>query len=433
LNSRMHILTATLLFAVITVGYWLLATYWPAAYIWSTYEDLHGEWAQTFFFVAVFLLSARLATSQGTYRVFFGLLAIACLYVVMEEISWGQRIFSIESPDLFKRHNLQGETNLHNFLVGPYSTLTKDIVEYTLAVALVLYGLVYPVMLRLNLGIAKFVERIGIPAPPLYLWPSFVTAAYLETAPFHFNEAEIAELLVGSALMVMVAQYGYARRNNLVMSSSAVWTGSQSARFSLEIIMLVFVVAAAAGLTARAVYNQPANHAKINSRILNGYEKFAGRYENINRPDVAADLYLRIHEKEPDRTSILRRLAKSLQKTGDQEGFELYTRKALEIGIRKYAIDPNRVSTNLSLARSYKQLGDARRSIQHAELAHKIALRRVVLEPDDAKRVYWLAKTYRQLGKYVQALSMYQKAYRLNPRSRKYRKAYYSMRRRVGG
>jgi hypothetical protein len=43
-------------------------------------------------------------------------LAVAFLIIGMEEISWGQRIFGIRSPEVFLEHNLQRETNLHNFV-----------------------------------------------------------------------------------------------------------------------------------------------------------------------------------------------------------------------------------------------------------------------------------------------------------------------------
>ena len=35
----------------------------------------------------------------------------------MEEISWGQRIFGIESPEWFLKHNRQVETNVHNLVI----------------------------------------------------------------------------------------------------------------------------------------------------------------------------------------------------------------------------------------------------------------------------------------------------------------------------
>lgn len=44
------------------------------------------------------------------------ILGIAWLLFGFEEISWGQRVFGIESPELFQEHNFQDELNLHNFL-----------------------------------------------------------------------------------------------------------------------------------------------------------------------------------------------------------------------------------------------------------------------------------------------------------------------------
>ena len=35
-----------------------------------------------------------------------------------EEISWGQRIFNIESSEFFEEHNTQDEMNLHNLEIG---------------------------------------------------------------------------------------------------------------------------------------------------------------------------------------------------------------------------------------------------------------------------------------------------------------------------
>ena len=78
-----------------------------------TFEDNFLEWA-TFFFsmLASFIFLAR--------GILGSLLACLCslawFFFAMEEISWGQRLFSIDSPDFFLAHNYQQELNLHNFL-----------------------------------------------------------------------------------------------------------------------------------------------------------------------------------------------------------------------------------------------------------------------------------------------------------------------------
>lgn len=72
--------------------------------------------------LACFLLTTCMAglvslqlLSQTRYMaaVLWGLFALACLFISMEEISWGQRFFETQAA-VDKTVNLQGETNLHN-------------------------------------------------------------------------------------------------------------------------------------------------------------------------------------------------------------------------------------------------------------------------------------------------------------------------------
>ena len=79
-------------------------------------EDSILEWgtvvlaliASVFFFISV-VLGSRFAFT----------LCIAWLIFALEEISWGQRILGIESPEFFLEHNYQQETNIHNFFINP--------------------------------------------------------------------------------------------------------------------------------------------------------------------------------------------------------------------------------------------------------------------------------------------------------------------------
>ena len=41
-------------------------------------------------------------------------MALIFIFGAGEEISWGQRIFNVESSEYFLENNAQGETNLHN-------------------------------------------------------------------------------------------------------------------------------------------------------------------------------------------------------------------------------------------------------------------------------------------------------------------------------
>ncbi len=426
-----HQLAAWAVFAAITGGYLIAAVYFPSVYIWGTYEDLFGEWGQTYAFVCAFLMAVLVARSGSPYRLFFAALAAVCFYAFMEEISWGQRIFDIESPDFFKRYNLQRETNVHNLLVGPISTGTKDVIEYAVAAGLFLYGLAYPLVLRLGWAPARWLDRLGLAAPPLYLWPFFVTAAWLELSPLSFNETEVAEVLVPVALAVMAAHYWFARRRGLAPEDAvAVPEGSQ--RFAVHILGIVAAIAVAAGATTAILLSIPDQRERIEDRLSNGYEKFARRYERYDRYDVAAVLWLRLHEEEPERTFVLRRLAYAHRELGDRAGFELYTRKALDIALAEHALDPDHISVNLSLSRTYRQLGDYQKYNEHAQRALQLALERAAAEPDSAHWAYWVGKTARNVSNYQLALEQFARAYELEPGSTKYRRAYYEMRQVTG-
>jgi len=67
-------------------------------------------------------------------------LSIGFLFICLEEISWGQRILKMSTPQFFEEHNYQKEINLHNLagryllhgayiIVGGYGTFGRVIVE----------------------------------------------------------------------------------------------------------------------------------------------------------------------------------------------------------------------------------------------------------------------------------------------------------------
>jgi len=45
------------------------------------------------------------------------LLTLVFFFAAGEEISWGQRLFGVESSEFFLQNNIQGETNFHNLIV----------------------------------------------------------------------------------------------------------------------------------------------------------------------------------------------------------------------------------------------------------------------------------------------------------------------------
>jgi len=83
------------------------------------HEDGPVENATAIAYFISFIFSLAIAKSFKERPIFFALfliLALGLLFIALEEISWGQRIFNFETPDWIPE-NLQEEANIHNRVV----------------------------------------------------------------------------------------------------------------------------------------------------------------------------------------------------------------------------------------------------------------------------------------------------------------------------
>lgn len=83
------------------------------------WEDSYIEYAQfLFFFLSTFIsLYISITFFRSGFKIMgclYLFLAIGLLLISFEEISWGQRIFNIQTTDFFNQHNYQDEITLHN-------------------------------------------------------------------------------------------------------------------------------------------------------------------------------------------------------------------------------------------------------------------------------------------------------------------------------
>lgn len=82
-------------------------------------EDGPLENAQAAGYLAASLISLSVAVSFARRRhapdaLLSLALTAALLLVCLEEVSWGQRVLDLPTPEYFKAHNVQGELTLHN-------------------------------------------------------------------------------------------------------------------------------------------------------------------------------------------------------------------------------------------------------------------------------------------------------------------------------
>jgi hypothetical protein len=129
------------------------------------------------------------------------LLGVVLIFGAGEEISWGQRILGLKSPEYFREHNAQGETNLHNLVLGGVR-LNRWIFSIGLAIVLGSYILLIPFLYRTKNWMRRFVNYFGIPLPRAYQIIAFIIVWGLTELMPDGKRAEIAE--EGTALLLFL-------------------------------------------------------------------------------------------------------------------------------------------------------------------------------------------------------------------------------------
>jgi hypothetical protein len=197
-------------FALAAIGYgasWMMTSN-EFAYHWIAREDGLLEMG-TFFALlagaALCLYRAWTLRSERS-RHFVAMLvatAVVLIFGAGEEISWGQRIFGIETPEFFQAHNRQNETNLHNLVVAGVG-VNKLIFGKLLAIGLVCYLIPLGLLYRRSDRFATLVDRFAIPIPRLYHTVAILAiVAVVETSPAG-KRGEINEFAISTIAFLIL-------------------------------------------------------------------------------------------------------------------------------------------------------------------------------------------------------------------------------------
>ncbi len=156
--------------------------------------------------IVCFYRLARLLQKKSKWFLFvtfcFGLFLF---FAAGEEISWGQRIFGIATPEYFRQHNAQQETNLHNLVVDGVK-INKLIFSVILSIGLAIFLLVVPFLYKRNKRIQKFLNASAIPIPQVYQVIGFILVLVFTSLIPHGKNAELLEC-GGSLLFFLIVRY----------------------------------------------------------------------------------------------------------------------------------------------------------------------------------------------------------------------------------
>lgn len=199
--TRTDIIAYLFLFLVFGIGIYYANTdlqYFDEFY---TKEDGFAEYGTAFLlFCSSLLLISRFIKLQKYKKNLWklGILAIALVFLfgAGEEISWGQRIFNIESSEFFKENNAQSETNLHNLVVDG-KKVNKIIFSQLLTAILVIYLIITPFLYRKFEGVKKLANLFAIPIVQWHHTIAFLICTGLLTFMESDRKWELYELAFG--------------------------------------------------------------------------------------------------------------------------------------------------------------------------------------------------------------------------------------------
>ena len=172
-----------------------------------------------FYLVAgVVLLSSSFKMNHSQARgVLPVLLGLFFIVVAGEEISWGQRLFEFNTPDVMKGSNTQGEFNFHNLSVVDKNDSLLN--QHTLLnIFVVINGVLFPIAYYFYSGFRTLVARFKFPIIPVACMPIFFIAIiYGQIVPKifpHWAHVEIKELVY--ALGFCVFSFSFYRGSNII-------------------------------------------------------------------------------------------------------------------------------------------------------------------------------------------------------------------------
>jgi hypothetical protein len=158
----------------LVLGAMVAALLGKEAYLWYASEDGFAETLQVLCYAVALVYAARLALRMRRDRVdrrllaLYGLLCVALLFMVGEELSWGQRIFGWGTPEVLVETNKQAETNLHN-IYGVGATFKR------LQMVAAGYGVILPLLVVADWKpLRRFGDRLVWLVPHWSLIPFFL-------------------------------------------------------------------------------------------------------------------------------------------------------------------------------------------------------------------------------------------------------------------
>jgi len=206
--NRLEWLTIAFVFLMIGIGLFLSRTDEKVYRIFVA-EDGIVEWFTVIGLLIIMVISFKRvlqlkAVRSRRFIVMTALLGAFFFLGAGEEVSWGQRIFNVETPEFFRQNNAQMETNLHNMVVGGVS-INKLIFSKFWLLAMLTYWFIMAPLYKYNRTFGDFVDSFAVPVPRFHHVVASVVAIIMTEVVTGAGADEITELAFAFLFMLQVA------------------------------------------------------------------------------------------------------------------------------------------------------------------------------------------------------------------------------------
>lgn len=173
-------------------------------------EDGVTEYLTTLFlFICCIIFAVRAVRSyrnkNNKQLIFNIIMCLLFFFGTGEEISWGQRIFNIQTGEFFLENNYQKEINLHNLKIGNIN-LNILIFSKLMFVALLFYFVILDILAWKSKKIRKLITDFDVPLPKLHHTTILIIQNILVTTIGLLKDSELNELsLAGILFLVFIS------------------------------------------------------------------------------------------------------------------------------------------------------------------------------------------------------------------------------------
>ena len=198
-----------LVIIILATGFFLFYTDLPG-FLKYAQEDGIVEWLTVAGLLAgsfvCFFRFAKLYNKKSKWFLLVTLgLGLFLFFAAGEEISWGQRILGIKSPEYFQNNNTQHETNLHNLVVGGIK-INKLVFSLILIILLAAYLTIVPLLYKKSYVVKESFDASAFPVPQLYQVIGFALVFVLTSLIHNGKNAELLEC-DGALLFFLIINY----------------------------------------------------------------------------------------------------------------------------------------------------------------------------------------------------------------------------------